>query len=127
MLPQPALGVTEKERRDLPAVPLRYLQAILSIAKPLLQPEMLQFLDDQATDVFVSEQIKIFPYKTFTEILILVIVSLLRELLQRQKGTVLPQFVQSKRSCVSKPFDYGYEDKGTQSVSDKIILSWVSF
>ncbi|CAG0914490.1 unnamed protein product [Notodromas monacha] len=89
MLPQPALGVIEKVDFSSPTVPLRHLQAILSIAKPLLQPDMLQFLDDQATDVFVSEQVKIYPYKTFTEILNLVIVSLLRELLQRQKD--LPQ------------------------------------
>ncbi|CAG0882290.1 unnamed protein product [Darwinula stevensoni] len=69
---------------------LAQLKAVLTMAKRLLTRDLLHFLDDQALDVYTSGQVKIFPYKSLKETVNLVIISLLRELLQRQKDLPEP-------------------------------------
>ncbi|KAK4878018.1 hypothetical protein RN001_010524 [Aquatica leii] len=62
-----------------------HLQTILTLAKKLLTKDMLTFIDEQSVEVYSTGKIKIFPYKTFSETMNLVMVTLLQELLQPQK------------------------------------------
>ncbi|KAK9874265.1 hypothetical protein WA026_002618 [Henosepilachna vigintioctopunctata] len=64
---------------------LKNLQTILSLSKQLLTKDTLKFLDEQSTEVYSMGKIKIFPYKTFSETVNLVMVTLMRELLHPQK------------------------------------------
>lgn len=68
---------------------IQHLQTIFSIAKKLLTKEILEHLDEQANEVYQSQQIKSFGYKSFSETVNLVLVTLLRELLQNQSGKIL--------------------------------------
>lgn len=67
---------------------IQHLQTIFSIAKKLLTKEILEHLDEQANEVWLSQQIKSFGYKSFSETVNLVLVTLLRELLQNQTGKI---------------------------------------
>lgn len=71
---------------------IQHLQTVFSIAKKLLTKEILEHLDEQANEVYLTQQIKAFGYKSFSETVNLVLVTLLRELLQNQTGRL--QFAQ---------------------------------
>lgn len=65
---------------------IQHLQTIFAIAKKLLTKETLDHLDEQAGDIYALHQIKVYGYKSFSETINLVLVTLLRELLQNQRG-----------------------------------------
>ncbi|EEB20254.1 Phosphatidylinositol 4-kinase alpha, putative [Pediculus humanus corporis] len=62
-----------------------HLKTILTVAENLLVKDVLNYLDDCASEVYASGHIKIFPYNSFRETLNLVTVTLLREVLHYQK------------------------------------------
>lgn len=66
--------------------PINHLQSIFAIAKKLLTKELLEHLDEQACDIFNLHQIKLFGYKSFSETINLVMVTLLKEILDNQTG-----------------------------------------
>ncbi|KAK3879548.1 hypothetical protein Pcinc_015884 [Petrolisthes cinctipes] len=70
--------------------PVQHLQTVLASAKKLLSKEVLSALDEIASEVFNSRQVKIFPYRTLRETLNLVMVTLLRELLAYQNDLPVP-------------------------------------
>ena len=90
------------------------------IQDKFLVHDMVQFLDNLADDIFVSNTIKIFPYKSFSETLHLVLISLLRELLQSQTE-LAPFFINEIQNYVKKVFDSGrVELSRTQSANDNL-------
>ena len=60
------------------------IRKVFQMIQKFLNKDLLEFLDNLADDIFVSSTIKIFPYKSFSETLHLVLISLLRELLHAQ-------------------------------------------
>lgn len=86
--------------------PIQHLQTIFAIAKKLLTKEILEHLDEQAGDIFSLHQIKSYGYKSFSETINLVIVTLLRELLQNQSDLPTP-FTKDVQEFVKRLFLIG--------------------
>lgn len=66
--------------------------------------DILGFMDSLALEFHISGECKTFCYRSFSEILNLVIASLLRELLQYQQGTLI-SYIINKILC-SKLLNY---------------------
>lgn len=83
----PQLRVNDpNEKKGQIIFSVQQLQSILTLAKKLLTKDMLSFLDEQSLEVYATGMIQIFPYKTFSETINLVMVTLMRELLQFQRN-----------------------------------------
>ena len=69
------------------------------IQDKFLSPDLLQFLDNLCSDIFTGDA-KAFPYKSFSETLHLVLLSLLREMLSHQE--LAPVFMNEIHFYVKK-------------------------
>uniref|UniRef100_A0A182MWN4 Phosphatidylinositol 4-kinase alpha n=1 Tax=Anopheles culicifacies TaxID=139723 RepID=A0A182MWN4_9DIPT len=78
------------EKNDRLQFPINHLQTIFALAKKLLTKETLEHLDEQAGDIYALNQIKPYGYKSFSETINLVMVTLLREILQNQTDLPTP-------------------------------------
>lgn len=79
-----------QSKREKIQFPINHLQQIFAFAKKLLAKEVLEYLDEKAEEVFSLLQNNTFGYKSFSETINLVIVTLLRELLQNQTDLSSP-------------------------------------
>ncbi|CAH1104235.1 unnamed protein product [Psylliodes chrysocephalus] len=70
--------------------PQAHLSTILTLSKQILTKEILALLDEQSLEISTTGKIQIFPYKSFSETVNLVMVTLMRELLQPQKDLPVP-------------------------------------
>ena len=68
-----------------------------------LDKTLLDYLDNLADDIFVSQTIRVFPYKSFSETLSLVLISLLRELLHQQ-ADLAPCFIRDIQDYIKQVF-----------------------
>ncbi|XP_073835112.1 phosphatidylinositol 4-kinase III alpha isoform X2 [Musca autumnalis] len=104
----PNMRVTETPTKHqkaltMPPFPIQHLQTIFAVAKKLLTKETLEHLDEQASDIFALHQIKGYCYKSFSETLNLVLVTLLREILQHQIDLPAP-FTKDVQEFVKRLF-----------------------
>jgi phosphatidylinositol 4-kinase A len=79
-----------QSKRDKIQFPINHLQQIFAFSKKLLAKEVLEYLDEKSEDIFALLQNKTFGYKSFSETINLVVVTLLRELLQNQTELSTP-------------------------------------
>lgn len=71
--------------------PIQHLQTIFAISKKILTKDILEYLDEQAGDIYSLHGAKTsYGYKTFSETINLVMVTLMRELLQNENDLPAP-------------------------------------
>ncbi|XP_050307106.1 phosphatidylinositol 4-kinase alpha isoform X2 [Anthonomus grandis grandis] len=87
----PQLRVSDPADKKCPIIfPQKHLTTILALSKKLLTKDMLSHIDEQSMEIYSTGRIQIFPYKTFSETINLVFVTLMRELLQPQSNLPVP-------------------------------------
>lgn len=107
-----------QSKRDKIQFPINHLQQIFAFAKKLLAKEVLEYLDEKACDIFALLQNKTFGYKSFSETINLVIVTLLRELLQNQTELSTP-FTKDIQEFVKQLFLNGQTEINNKQHEDQ--------
>ncbi|KAL1402807.1 hypothetical protein pipiens_019636, partial [Culex pipiens pipiens] len=110
------------EKKNRLQFPINHLQTIFALAKKLLTKETLEHLDEQAGDIYSLHQIKPYGYKSFSETINLVMVTLLREILQNQSDLPTP-FTKDVQEFVKRLFLIGQtelQNKQHDSTVDKV-------
>ncbi|ALC49915.1 PI4KIIIalpha [Drosophila busckii] len=87
----------------VPPFPIQHLQTIFAVSKKLLTKDTLDYLDELGCDVFSRHLNNGNCYKSFSEMLNLVLVTLLRELLQHQVDLPTP-FTKDVQEFVKRLF-----------------------
>ena len=82
------------------------IRNIFQMILKFLDKTLLDYLDNLADDIFVSQTIRVFPYKSFSETLSLVLISLLRELLHQQ-AELAPCFIRDIQDYIKQVFTSG--------------------
>ena len=87
------------------------------IQNKFLARDLLEFLDSLANDIYVTNSVKVFLYKSFSETLTLVLISLLRELVhaQPQLAGILINNIQG---YIKQVFQSGSEKLSTKAQQD---------
>ena len=107
-----------QSKRDKIQFPINHLQQIFAFSKKLLAKEVLEYLDEKAEDIFALLQNKTFGYKTFSETINLVAVTLLRELLQNQTELSTP-FTKDIQEFVKQLFLNGQTEINNKQHEDQ--------
>ena len=109
-LQNPTTKIVTSSRVDTSRLP-RFKEAAIRnifnmIQDKFLNHDLIQFLDNLANDIYVTNEVKVFPYKSFSETLHLVLMSLLRELLLSQPD-LAPVFINEIHLYVKKVLESG--------------------
>lgn len=107
-----------QSKRDKIQFPINHLQQIFAFSKKLLSKEVLDYLDEKAEDIFTLLQNKTFAYKSFSETINLVVVTLLRELLQNQTELSTP-FTKDIQEFVKQLFLNGQTEINNKQHEDQ--------
>lgn len=107
-----------QSKRDKIQFPINHLQQIFAFSKKLLAKEVLEYLDEKAEDIFALLQNKTFGYKSFSETINLVVVTLLRELLQNQTELSTP-FTKDIQEFVKQLFLNGQTEINNKQHEDQ--------
>ena len=79
-------GADETDSGSGVAFPVEHIKGLYKLVVKLLSTELLSFLDGISLEVYQSGSLKVFPYKSLSETLNLVMVSMLRELVKDSAG-----------------------------------------
>ena len=87
------------------------------IQNKFLARDLLEFLDSLANDIYVTNSVKVFPYKSFSETLTLVLISLLRELVHAQP-LLAGILINDIQGYIKQVFQSGSEKLSTKNQQD---------
>ena len=92
------------------------IRNIFQMILKFLDKTLLDYLDNLADDIFVSQTIRVFPYKSFSETLSLVLISLLRELLHQQ-ADLAPCFIRDIQDYIKQVLTISSSSSSSSSIS----------